>query len=79
MRTMAQVVQEQSSPIMIVKYEDLCNEPKIVQDIFSFSGLDHFKAYPTLWRRSLGETRLTLTCEDASYLDSAFPGIDASW
>ena len=79
MHTMARVVQEQSSPTFIIKYEELCTEPKIVQDIFSFSGLSPFEGYPTLWLRGLDETRSTLTPEDASYLESAFTGIDAFW
>ena len=79
MCTMARVIQDRTHPTLIVKYEELCSEPSLVQDIFSFSGLSHFEAYPALWRLSLGETRLTLTREDASYLDSAFPGIDALW
>ncbi len=79
MRTMARIVQEQSSPTLLVKYEELCTRPELVQDLFFYAGLSHFQEYPALWRRGIGETRLTLTPQDACYLDSAFPDIDALW
>ena len=79
MRTMARVVQEQSSPTLVVRYEDLCADPDVVQSLFAFAGLFPFKDYPALWRRDLNETRLTLTSQEVSYLEHAFPDVDTFW
>ena len=79
MQTMARVVQDQFTPVLVVKYEELCTQPVIVKDIYQFLGLVPFGDYPDLWARGLEDTRATLNSEDVAYLRLRFPSVDDVW